>query len=106
MPPHTGSCPPSPGTPRSSARALYVLRAANKSDAAHTITPGIYRPMRRFDDLRMRRKPEIIVGAKIQYGFAANHDFGALRTGNDPFGLEQTRSIDFSKFPGDSFYKG
>jgi hypothetical protein len=72
---------------------VYVLCAANKPDAAHAIPVRINSFMRRLNHPGMGREPEIIVGTKIQYGFAAYGDLRALRAGDDPFGFYTGRQL-------------
>src|SRR5215467_5224243 len=54
--------------------------------------------MRRLNYFRMRRKTEIIIGAKIQDGSATDFYFGALRTFNDPFRFIKARGLYFFHF--------
>eukprot|EP01137_Pigoraptor_chileana_P037783 Opistho-2@150 len=84
---------------------MNVLRAADKTYTAHSITMGIDGFVGRFDYFGMRREAEIIIGAEIQDFFAVHGDLGALLAGDDAFFLHQSYRVDLFQFFPDPGYK-
>ncbi len=70
------------------------LRPTNKPNARHPIAPLVQSPVRRFQNRRMIRQPQIVVGAHVQDFRATRCDFRLLRTFNHTLALEQTRLLD------------
>jgi len=69
---------------------LFVdgLRAADEAHAGQAVSPLSQRLVRGFDDVRMIRQPEIVVGAKIEDRSALrNRDHGLLRADDDTLAL-------------------
>ena len=77
---------------------MNILRTANETDAAHAISMRFDGFMCSFDHFGMRGKPEIIIGAKIQNGFAVHYDLCALWAGNYPFSFVESGSFYFLNF--------
>ena len=84
---------------------MNILGAANEPDTAHPISMRFDRGVGRFNHLWMRRKPQVIIGAKIQNGLTVHGDLGPLWTGNRPFGFIEAGSLNFLNFFPYSAYK-
>jgi len=57
---------------------MDVLCAADETNTAHAVAMRVDIFMGCLDGFRMRRKSEVVVGAKVQYFFTVNSYFGAL----------------------------
>ena len=72
-----------------------LLRTTDETHRGKAVAPSIKGRMRRGDDGRMIRKPEIVIGAEIQDRAAiSGFDPGVLRSGNNAFTLQQTGGFD------------
>ena len=73
---------------------VQILRTTNKPHRGHAIAMGVQPCLRRLDDGRMIRKPQIVVGAEIQHQALRDPDVRALWTENTPLGFIQTLRAD------------
>ena len=74
------------------------LTAADETHRRHAVAAVVHGPFRGFDQPRVVRKSEVVVGAEIKYLTTCNFDLRALRRFDDPFALVEPCSLDFSKF--------
>ena len=77
---------------------VQVLAAADEPYGRHAESPCVHRPLGRFDEPRVIRKSQVVVGAEIQYFAACYLDFGALRRADDAFVFVETGGFDFGQF--------
>ena len=75
-----------------------VLTAADETHRRHAVAAVVHGPFRGFDQPRVVRKSEVVVGAEIKYLTTCNFDLRALRRFDDPFALVEPCSLDFGKF--------
>lgn len=75
-----------------------VLTAADETYRRHAVAAVVHGPFRGFDQPRVVRKSEVVVGAEIKYLTTCNFDLRALRRFDDPFALVEPCSLDFGKF--------
>jgi hypothetical protein len=76
-----------------------VLRAADEAHRAHPVAVRAQRLVRRFDHLRVRGQPEVVVRAQVdQLAAVGQLHERALRRGDDALALEQARGADPVEF--------
>jgi hypothetical protein len=74
---------------------VHLLGAADEADRRHAEAPAVQRLLGGGHDLGMVGQAQVVVGAEVEHLSAAGDgDARALRGGDDPFGLEQSRRGD------------
>ncbi len=77
---------------------VHVLAAADETHRRHAVTTGVHRLFRRFDQPRIVRKTQVVVGTEVQHLAARHFDLGPLGRLDHAFRLVETRGLDFGQF--------
>src|SRR5205823_4362384 len=79
---------------------MKALGAANETHRGEAVTPAVEGGMGGFDDLRMLRQAEVIIGAHIENRLAISHpDVGILGRGNNALAFESAGGANFFDLP-------
>ena len=92
---------------RASSVLCNVLRAADEADTGHAEAVALEGPLRRGDDVRVVRQPEVVVGAEVEHLTATlDLDEGALRRGDDALLLEEAALHKFGRLGAEVLKEG
>ena len=85
---------------------MHALRAADEAHRGDAVAESAQRIVRRFDNGRMIREAEVVVGAQIDH-FAAvgEHDDRTLRGADEQLMLQKPRGVECSSLALESFTK-
>ena len=77
---------------------VQILCAADKTHRRHTVAACVERMFGSVYQCLMVGQAQVVVGAKVEYGFSVDGDFGALGRADESLVFVQTGLFDCGQF--------